>query len=127
MRDDDISRCAGAIREHLWRPTAPTFHGEKRPWTMARELSIARILLAAGFRGDDLVGAIAQVRRLKPDWTGPLSLRVFYWKRQDGYCATPFLEECIGEWHKRRDREAREAKYVRLPPTVSAVLRQLVG
>lgn len=50
-----------------------------------------------------------------------------YWHRQDGYCATPFLEECIGEWHKRQDREAREARHTKLPPTVSDVLRQVIG
>lgn len=122
------SEAVPLIYEHLWLGKVPPRSPDKRQWGIARDLNIWNRLVDAGFRPEDINGAIAQVRRLRSDWAGEkLRMTVFYWTRQGGFCATPFLEECIGESHKRQDRAAREAKHVRLPPTVSDVLRQVIG
>ena len=119
-----MQSASGAIREHLWQPTMPVFSGEKRKWSMARELNIFKIL-SKGFDPADIVGAIAVVRDLRPDWAGrPLSLRAFYWKSKDGYNSTPFLEACIGYHHKnQRDDKRRKG---RLPPSIQDTLRRMV-
>lgn len=120
-----LGECAGMIRIHLWQPTMPVFHGEPREWSMGRELNIFKILVGAGFRPEDVIGAVSVVRSLKPDWTGPLSLRVFYWKRQGGFCATPFLEESIGYYLKRENVERNDSG--RLPPSISSVLYGMIA
>ncbi len=118
-----LSDVAGEIRAHLWRPTTPD-SPDSKPWTMARELSIAKRLIASGYSFEELCGAISVVRELRPDWTGPLRLTVFYWMRQgeDGvvFTSTPFLTQCVGLWHKRRPTPAK------LPPSAGAVLRGML-
>ena len=103
-----IQDAAGAIRTHLWKPDMPVFHGETKPWSMGRELNIFK-LLCKGFRAADIVGAIGVVREMKPEWQGqPLSMRVFFWKRDDGFNSTPFLEQAIAFY---LNREAKDQRY----------------
>ena len=120
----ELGEAAGMIRIHLWQPEMPTFHGEPRAWSMGRELSIFKLLIAGGFQPSDVIGAVSVVRSLRTDWTGPLSLRVFYWKRQGGFCATPFIEECIG-YYLKRSNVVRDDKG-RLPPSIHSVLYGMI-
>jgi hypothetical protein len=91
---------AALIRHHLWQSKEPPPSPDSRPWTMDRDLSIWKRLVEAGFDPVELNGAITMVRHLKTD-PAPLRLTVFYWKSEEGFCATPFLEECVGLYHKR--------------------------
>lgn len=123
------SEAVPLIREHLWLGTVPPRSADKKPWTMARELSIWNLLVAAKFEPEQINGAITVVRALRKDWAGtPLKLTVFYWTRQGGvFTATPFLESCIGYHLSRRDREQRESRRLDVPPTVGQVLRRAIG
>tara|TARA_Y100000310_G_scaffold219808_1_gene221246 strand:+ start:9154 stop:9516 length:363 start_codon:yes stop_codon:yes gene_type:complete len=96
-----MNEAAGLVREHLWKPSKPR-SPDGREWTMGRELNIWKIL-AKTYDPEHINGAITVARGLRPDWSSnPLSLRIFFWKTPNGFNATPFLSQCIGEWHKRQ-------------------------
>lgn len=113
------------IQDHLWLSKVPPRSLDAKPWTIGRELSIWNLLVAANFEPEHINGAITVVRTLRRDWDGqPLRMSVFYWKRQGGFCATPFLEQCIGYYLTRRARK----EYATTPmlPSVRAVLRRVI-
>lgn len=117
------------IQTHLWLGKEPPRSVDKRPWSMARELSIWNLLVKANFKPEHINGAIAVTRKLRPDWDGEkLRLTIFYWSRQGGvFTATPFLEQCIGYHLSRVGRESRERRRLDVAPTVGDVLRRALG
>ena len=120
------SEAVPLIYEHLWLGKRPPRSPDKRPWTIGRELSIWNILVAAHFRPADINGAITVVRKLRKDWEGtPVRMTAFYWHRQGGiFCATPFLETCIG-YHLRHVYDAQPKGKV--PPSIQSVLKRMAN
>ncbi len=97
---------AETIKTELWLDGRMPRSADRKPWSLARELSIAKHLLRAGWTEDDLIQACRHVRDLRPDWRGEsLSLRVFYAQRRENgaltWCATPLLEQAVGLARKR--------------------------
>ena len=123
------SEAVPLIHQHLWLGKKPPRSPDKRPWSIARDLSIWNLLVEAKFDPEHINGAITVVRTLRSDWEGePLKLTIFYWQRQGGeFCSTPFLEAAIGYWLNRQTRERREKKRLDVPPTVAQVLRRALG
>ena len=98
---------AALIRLHLWQGKIPPKSPDKRPWTMSRELSIWNLLVKGRFNPDDINGAIAVMRTVRP-YDGQMTLRWFYWfKKDEGFGSTPFLEQCVGYHHKGQRDDKR--------------------
>lgn len=125
-----MGEAAALIRTELWlssKPPPGMVGG--RPWTMNRDLSIWKILVEKGkFEPYEINGAITQVRRLKPDWTGPLRMTIFYWMRKNEngvhFNATPFLMECIGSFRKSESVDSR--RRANMPEQAKEVLRKML-
>jgi hypothetical protein len=119
------SEAVPLIKLHLWGSRHPPTSPDGRPWTIARDLNIWNRLVT-GFKPAHVNGAITVVRKLRHEWANEaLRLTVFYWRRPGGFCATPFLEECIGYWLKREERE--HARRGKLPPSVGQTLRGMLS
>jgi len=108
------SEAVPLIKEHLWLADEPPPSPDKRPWSIARDLSVWNRLVDAGYDPEHLNGAISVCREVARNMSGPKTLCVFYWRTDDGFNATPFLERCIAKYLKKEageDRRTRRAQF----------------
>ncbi len=115
---------AALIREHLWLGTTPPpspFPTDKRPWSMARELSIWRRLVLTGRDPEELNGAIQHIRDIIRQDGEPLRLTTIY--NAAGY-ATPIYEQARAAYIRSLDDVPYGTKG-KVSPTVRDVLRRM--
>ena len=115
------------IYEHLWQGKTPPRSPDKNPWSIGRELTIWKRLVASGFDPEALNGAITVVRTVRP-YDGPMRLTWFYARGMNPagnveWSGTTLLQVCIGYWHKNQHADRKHK--AKLPDSLRSILKEM--